>query len=137
MNARTPSASTPPAGAPVPASPRLRPAQLLRLAASDLRHERWLAFCAACVLAATLAPLAILLGLERGVIGTLVERQNRDPLMRQVLPEASGGQRFDAAWFARVARFPEASFVMPNTRAIANQVDLYADAAAAPRRLPA
>ena len=113
----------------------LRWGQLLRLAAADLWHERWLAFCAACVLAATLAPLGTLWGLERGVIGALIERQDQDPVMRQVLPEASGGQRYDAAWFARVRQWPGVSFVMPNTRAIANQVELYADTADAPQRL--
>lgn len=116
-------------------APRLRAGQLLRLGASDLRHERWLAFCAACVLAATLAPLWTLWGLERGVIGTLIERQDRDPVMRQVLPEAGAGKRFDAAWFERAARWPEVAFVMPNTRAIASQVDLFSEAANAPQRV--
>lgn len=113
-------------------APRLRPGQLLRLVVADLRHERWLAFCAACVLGAALAPLWTLWGLERGVVGTLIERQNQDPLMRQVLPESSGGKRLDAAWFERVRGWPEVSFAMPNTRAIANQVSLFADAAPAP-----
>lgn len=111
----------------------LRLVQLLRLAAFDLRHERWMAFCAACVLAATLAPLWTLWGLERGVVGTLVDRQNQDPVMRQVLPESSGGQRFDEAWFQRVRGWPDVAFVMPNTRAIANQVSLFSDAADRPQ----
>ncbi|OUM00026.1 ABC transporter permease [Variovorax sp. JS1663] len=116
-------------------TPRLRLAQLLRLSFSDLWHERWLTFCAACVLAATLAPLGTLWGLERGVIGALIERQDRDPLMRQLLPEGAGGKRFDAAWFEHVRTWPETSFVMPNTRAIANQVDLFSTAADAPARV--
>ena len=120
------------AGTPMNA---LRGGQLLRLALADLWHERWLAFCAACVLAATLAPLGTLWGLERGVIGALIERQDQDPVMRQVLPESSAGQRYDAAWFARVQAWPEVSFAMPNTRAIANQVDLFADGAPAPLRV--
>ena len=115
--------------------PALRWAQLLRLALADLWHERWLAFCAACVLAATLAPLGTLLGLERGVIGALIERQDQDPVMRQVLPESSAGQRYDAAWFTRVRAWPEVSFAMPNTRSIANQVDLFAEGAPAPLRV--
>lgn len=113
--------------------PALRLVQLLRLAVFDLRHERWLAFCAACVLAATLAPLWTLWGLERGVVGTLIDRQNQDPVMRQILPESSGGRRFDEAWFARVRAWPDVAFVMPNTRAIANQVTLFSDAAAMPQ----
>ncbi len=71
-------------------TPRLRARQLIRLAARELWHERSLALCAACVVAATLAPLLTLWGLEQGVIGTLINRQNRDPVMRQVLPESTG-----------------------------------------------
>src|SRR5207237_6583500 len=108
---------------------------LLRVAWHDIWHERWLAFCAACVLAATLAPLWTLWGLERGVIGTLIERQDRDPLMREMLPAASGGGRFDAAWFARVERWPELAFVIPTIRSAAALVDLFSDAAPAPLSL--
>ncbi|MEJ8849965.1 ABC transporter permease [Variovorax rhizosphaerae] len=115
--------------------PRLRLSQLLRLSFNDLWHERWLAFCAACVLAATMAPIGTLWGLELGVIGALVERQDHDPLMRLLLPESSGSTRFDAAWFERVRQWPEASFVMPNTRALASQVDLYSEGANAPVRV--
>ena len=108
---------------------------LLRLTLRDLWYERWLAFCAACVLAATLAPLWTLWGLERGVIGTLIERQNKDPAMLQVLPETTGSHRFDADWFRRVAAWPGVAFVMPETRSIASQVDLFADGAPAPVRV--
>jgi len=114
-------------------TPRLRARQLIRLAARELWHERSLALCAACVVAATLAPLLTLWGLEQGVIGTLINRQNRDPVMRQVLPESTGAHRFDAAWFDAVGRWPEVAFVMPNTRAIANQVDFVTEGGKAAR----
>ncbi len=111
---------------------RLRLGQLLRLAGRDLWHERWLAACAACVLAAMLAPLWTLWGLEHGVIGTLIERMDRDPLMRKVEPTATGNNRFDAAWFARVRAWPEVGFVVPTVRSAAALVDLFAEGAAAP-----
>jgi putative ABC transport system permease protein len=111
---------------------RLRPGQLLHLAARDLWHERWLALCAACVLAAMLAPLWTLWGLEHGVIGTLIERMDRDPLMRKVEPTATGNNRFDAAWFERVRAWPEVAFVIPTVRSAAALVDLFAEGAAAP-----
>jgi putative ABC transport system permease protein len=111
---------------------RLRWAQLWRLAWHDVRHERWLAFCAACVLAATLAPLATLWGLEHGVIGTLIERQDQDPLMREVQPEASGVARLDAAWFERVRRWPQVAFVTGTVRSSAALVELVSDDAPAP-----
>lgn len=113
-------------------SSRLRLGALLHLARHELWHERWLALCAACVLAATLAPLWTLWGLERGVIGTLIERQDSDPLMRELVPEATGANRFDAAWFERVARWPEVAFVIPTVRSAAALVELFSDGAAAP-----
>lgn len=111
---------------------RLRFGQLLRLAGRDLWHERWLAACAACVLAAMLAPLWTLWGLEHGVIGTLIERMDRDPLMRKVEPTATGNNRFDASWFARVRSWPEVGFVVPTVRSAAALVDLFAEGATAP-----
>lgn len=114
---------------------RGRLSHLIRLTWRDLWHERWLAFCAACVLAATLAPLWTLWGLERGVIGTLIDRQNRDPSMRQVLPETTGAHKFDAGWFERVRRWPGLAFVLPETRSIASQVDIFAVGAPAPVRV--
>ncbi len=111
---------------------RLRLRQLLHLSWRDLWHERWLAACAACVLAATLAPLWTLWGLEHGVIGTLIERQDRDPLMREMLPESSGNNRFDAAWFQRVRSWPGLGFVIPTIRSAAALVELFNPAAPAP-----
>jgi putative ABC transport system permease protein len=118
-----------------PGVARLRAAQLWRLAWHDLVHERWLAFCAACVLAATLAPLATLWGLERGVIGTLIERLDRDPLMREIVPKASGASRLDAAWFERVRRWPEVAFAIGTVRSSAALVELVSDTAPAPTTL--
>ena len=107
---------------------------LLHLAWRDTWHERWLSLCTACVLAAALAPLWTLLGLERGVVGTLIERQNRDPSMRLVLPESTGAHRFDVRWFERVRSWPETAYAVPEVRAIAAQVDLFTEKAAAPLR---
>jgi putative ABC transport system permease protein len=117
----------------MPDVPQVRFGQLIRLAARELWHEQALALCSACVLAATLAPLWTLWGLERGVIGTLIQRQESDPVMRQVLPESTASHRFDAAWFDSAARWPEVEFVMPNTRAIANQVDLITESGTSAR----
>ena len=117
------------------AQARLRLGPLWHLAWHDLWHERGLALCAACVLAATLAPLWTLWGLERGVIGTLIARQDSDPLMRELVPEATGANRFDAAWFEQVRRWPEVAFVIPTVRSAAALVELYNDAAPAPLTL--
>lgn len=108
-----------------PGRPALRVLALLRMALRDLWYERTLAVCTACVLAATLSPLLVLWGLERGVIGTLVERMERDPLMRRITPAATGTNRFDAAWIERVRAWPEVAFVIPTVRYSASLVDLY------------
>lgn len=101
-----------------------RLSQMLRLVFADLGYERLLSLCQIVAIAAVLAPLLVLFGLREGVIGTLVERLNRDPAMRLIVPEVTGANRFDAAWFARIAKRPDVAFVLPSTRAIAGQVDL-------------
>lgn len=104
----------------------IRAGQLLRLILADLWHDRVAVACQALALAAVVVPLMVLLGLRAGVIGTLIERMDRDPAMRLVLPEVTGGNRFDAAWLARWRADPRVAFVLPSTRAIAAQVDLVA-----------
>ena len=97
-------------------------AQLFRLALFDLRHEWAITLCQIASVAAV-APLLVLYGLQQGVIGTLLERMNRDPAMRAIIPDVAGANRFDGEWFAAMQR-PDVDFVMPTTRAIAAQVDL-------------
>ena len=102
----------------------IRLGQLLRLAFADLLHDRIVTFCQIVATAAVLAPLLVLFGLHNGVIGALVERLDRDPAMRLIVPEVTGANRFDADWFARIGARTDVAFVLPNTRAIAGQVDL-------------
>ncbi|MCK6433121.1 MAG: hypothetical protein L6Q68_08825 [Aquabacterium sp.] len=87
------------------------------------------------MLAASLAPLLVLWGLEQGVVGTMIDRLERDPVMRQLLPDGAPARRFDEAWFGQVRRWPGVEFAMPNTRAIANQVDLFAEGADTPLKV--
>lgn len=101
-----------------------RIAQLFRLAFADLRVEWPIALCQVIAIAAVLTPLLVLYGLQQGAIGTLIDRLNRDPAMRLVVPEVTGGHRFDAQWFAAMAARPDVDFVMPATRQIAGQIDL-------------
>lgn len=116
--------------------PALAPAaiQLLRLCAADLRRDGLLTTCSVLSLAAALAPLLVLFGLQQGVIGTLIERQNSDPAMRLIRPEVSGATRYDSAWFERVRQWPDVAFVVPGTRLIAGQVELFATNAPQPVR---
>jgi len=105
---------------------RAQLAQLLRLAWADLRRDGLLSACSVLMLAASLAPLLTLHGLENGIVGALIERLDKDPAMRLVIPEVTGSQRYDLAWFEEVRRWPEVEFAIPSTRAIAGLVDLVA-----------
>lgn len=111
-----------------------RVAQLFRLLIADLRGEWPIAIAQIIVITAVLTPLLVLSGLREGVIGTLIGRLDRDPAMRLITPVATGANRFDAAWFAEVAAWPEVAFVIPSTRLIAGQIDLFRsdDGTAAP-----
>lgn len=111
-----------------------RVAQLFRLLIADLRGEWPIAVAQIIVITAVLTPLLVLSGLREGVIGTLIGRLDRDPAMRLITPVATGANRFDAAWFAEVAAWPEVAFVIPSTRLIAGQIDLFRpeDGTAAP-----
>src|SRR3546814_4638709 len=66
----------------------------------------------------------VLLGLRAGVIGTMIERMDRDPAMRLALPEVTGGNRFDGAWLDRLRAVPRVAFVLPITRLIVAQFEL-------------
>ena len=60
-----------------------RALQLGRLALFDLRHEWAITLCQVTALAALLAPLLVLYGLQQGVIGTLLERMDRSSNKRR------------------------------------------------------
>lgn len=98
--------------------------QLLRLSLADLRGEWPVALAQVIAIAAVLTPLLVLFGLHQGAIGTLIARLDRDPAMRLITPEATGANRFDAAWFREMAGNPDVAFVIPSTRLIAGQIDL-------------
>ena len=98
-----------------------RIAQLFRLALFDLRHEWAITLCQIASVAAVL-PLLVLYGLQQGVIGTLLERMNRDPAMRAIIPDVAAPIASTAS--RRMQRRLDVDFVMPTTRAIAAQVDL-------------
>jgi putative ABC transport system permease protein len=52
--------------------------------------------------------------------------------MRELVPIATGSNRFDAVWFERARRWPEVAFVIPAIRSAAALVDLFSETANAP-----
>ncbi len=95
---------------------------ILRLAWADYANERLISVSFVLALSAVLTPLLVLFGLKYGVVSTMVGRLVEDPRNREIIP--IGGGRFDAAWFAQMAKRPDVAFVLPRTRSIAASIDL-------------
>lgn len=95
---------------------------VMSLAWQDYRADARLSACAVLALVAVIAPLLVLFGLKFGLIGSLTERLERDPLVREVIP--LGGGRFNATFINELARRPDVAFAIPRTRQIAATADL-------------
>jgi putative ABC transport system permease protein len=95
---------------------------ILRLALSDLRHERVLFLCSALGCAAVLAPLIVLFGLREGVVAGLRAELLEDPRAREVVSVVN--RTIDAAVLARLAADPRVAFLVPRTRALSATIVL-------------
>ncbi|QHF01167.1 MULTISPECIES: ABC transporter permease [Pseudomonas syringae group] len=100
----------------------MRTALVASMAWQDYRAESRLSACSVLALVAVIAPLLVLFGLKFGLIGSLTERLEQDPAVREVIP--LGGGRFTAQFIETLAQRPEVSFVLPRTRQIAATADL-------------
>lgn len=100
------------------------------LAWHDYRAEARLSACAVLALVAVLAPLLVLFGLKSGLVGSLTERLEADPTVREVIP--LGGARYQAAAIQALGARPDVAFVIPRTRQIAATAELYRAGAGAP-----
>jgi putative ABC transport system permease protein len=95
---------------------------ILRLALSDLRHERVLFLCSALGCAAVLAPLIVLFGLREGVVAGLRAELLEDPRAREVVSVVN--RTIDPAVLARLAADPRVAFLVPRTRALSATIVL-------------
>ncbi|MEN0108653.1 MAG: FtsX-like permease family protein [Pseudomonas sp.] len=100
---------------------------LASLAWADYRGEARLSICAVLALAAVITPLLVLFGLKVGLVGTLTERLEKDPAVREVI--TLGGGRYSAADIADLAQRADVAFALARTRQIAATGDLSRDAA--------
>ena len=100
----------------------MRLALVMGLAWQDYRADARLSACAVLALVAVIAPLLVLFGLKFGLVSSLTERLERDPLVREIIP--LGGGRFNAAFINELARRPDVAFAIPRTRQIAATADL-------------
>ncbi|MBV9834506.1 MAG: hypothetical protein JO055_08885, partial [Alphaproteobacteria bacterium] len=97
--------------------------RIFGLALADATHEWRSTLCLVLALAAVLAPLLILFGLRYGVVQTLADRMTRDPRNLEIVPIGAG--RFDAAFFEKVASWPDVAFMIPKTRSISATIDIF------------
>ena len=101
----------------------MRAGLMARLAWHDYRADWRLSTCAVLALVAVLAPLLVLFGLKSGLVGSLTDRLEQDPGVREIVP--LGGGRYSAARIDELRQLPEVAFALPRTRQIAATADLY------------
>lgn len=100
----------------------MRMSLIASMAWQDYRAESRLSACNVLALVAVIAPLLVLFGLKFGLIGSLTERLEQDPAVREVIP--LGGGRFTEQFIKTLAARPDVGFVLPRTRQIAATADL-------------
>ncbi|WNW12455.1 FtsX-like permease family protein [Pseudomonas sp. DTU_2021_1001937_2_SI_NGA_ILE_001] len=92
------------------------------MAWQDYRADSRLSACSVLALVAVIAPLLVLFGLKFGLIGSLTERLEQDPAVREIIP--LGGGRFSAAAIDALGSRADVAFAVPRTRQIAATADL-------------
>ncbi|AQZ35775.1 hypothetical protein BHQ29_22455 [Pseudomonas sp. LPH1] len=92
------------------------------LAWQDYRREARLSACAVLALVAVIAPLLVLFGLKYGLVGSLTERLQRDPAVREIIP--LGGTRLQADFIEALSQREDVAFAIPRTRQIAATSEL-------------
>lgn len=100
----------------------MRPWLIAGLAWQDYRNDARLSACSVLALVAVIAPLLVLFGLKFGLVGSLTERLQRDPTVREIVP--LGGGRFRADFIHELAQRPDVAFAIARTRQIAATAEL-------------
>jgi putative ABC transport system permease protein len=100
----------------------MRMSLVVRMAWLDYRSETRLSACNVLALVAVIAPLLVLFGLKFGLIGSLTERLERDPSVREIIP--LGGGRFTVQSIETLGSRPDVAFILPRTRQIAATTEL-------------
>lgn len=100
----------------------MRPLLIAGLAWQDYRREARLSACSVLALVAVIAPLLVLFGLKHGLVGSLTERLQRDPAVREIIP--LGGTRLQADFIEALGQREDVAFTIPRTRQIAATSEL-------------
>lgn len=100
----------------------MRASLVVSMAWRDYCSETRLSACNVLALVAVIAPLLVLFGLKFGLIGSLTERLERDPSVREIIP--LGGGRFTAQLIEALGSRADVAFILPRTRQIAATAEL-------------
>ena len=96
--------------------------QISSVAVRDYIHDGRLSCCAILGLAAVLAPVLVLYGLKFGIVSTMIDKLNRDPLIREI--KILGQGEYSAKDLDAYSQLPGASFLIANTRFLSATMDL-------------
>lgn len=80
---------------------------LVTLIVADLRYEWILSGCMVLALSAVFAPLFILLGLQEGIVGNMLDRLKRDPSSCLVTPKFPLNAPLDDVWLQALKKHSE------------------------------
>lgn len=104
-------------------SPRL--SVLFGLALRDLLHDQKISICVVASILAVVGPLLLLFGLKFGIVSQLRGDLLSDPRNKEIQMTASA--RLDDNWFVTLRNEAGVGFVLPLTRALNTQADLFVD----------
>lgn len=96
---------------------------IIRLALADYRADILLSACSVLSLAAAMLPLLVILGVQQGLIGSMTGRLLSDPRNLEIRPAGMG--QFSIAWIEEMRNNPEVAFIIPQTRSISAQLELF------------
>lgn len=104
-----------------------RPKQsvLFGLALKDLFYDQKISLCVVASVLAVVGPLLLLFGLKFGIVSQLRGELLSDPRNKEIQMTASA--RLDEEWFATLRKASGVGFVLPLTRSLNTQADLFVD----------
>lgn len=98
---------------------------LLKLAYKDLVFDRKIALCIIFALVSVIAPLMLLFGLKNGIVTQLNTKLLNDP--RNIEIVILGNKNHPLSLIEEIQARPEVQFIIPLTRSLNTQADLFKD----------
>lgn len=98
---------------------------LFGLALEDLFYDKKISLCVVASVLAVVGPLLLLFGLKFGIVSQLRGELLSDPRNKEIQMTASA--RLDEEWFATLRKASGVGFVLPLTRSLNTQADLFVD----------